>query len=263
MGVDILREMVDGAMGRGRSKADWMNAWRLGWTLGDGRRGRGCEATCRRVLWALLACAAALAAACASEPPPEPETPPEPPVAVTSGAVAYRGMRVIPGDGSPAVEDAVMIVDGGRIAALGSADRVAPPPGTTTVDLTGKTLIPALVNLHGHVGFQRGLTYAAENYTRENIVDELRRYLYHGVGTVVSLGTDAGDLWREIQRDQQLGALDGARLYTAGRGLAAPNAGPRLAGAAPVGIRRDERGGGPATGRRSGGAGGVVRQDLG
>ena len=170
---------------------------------------------------ALLACAAALAAACAGEPPP-----PEPAVSVTSAAVVYEGMRVIPGDGSPPVEDAVMIVDRGLIAALGSAEEVASPPGAATVDLTGKTLIPALINLHGHVGFQRGLTYDAANYTRENIIDDLRRYLYHGVSTVVSLGTDAGDLWREIQRDQQVGARDGARLYTAGRGLAAPNAGP-------------------------------------
>ena len=188
---------------------------------------------------ALLACAAALAAACAGEPPP-----PEPAGSVTSAAVVYRGMRVIPGDGSPPVEDAVMIVDRGLIAAVGTADEVAAPPGAATVDLAGKTLIPALVNLHGHVGFQRGLTYAAENYTRENITDELRRYAYHGVGTVVSLGTDAGDLWREIRRDQQRAQLDGARLYTAGRGLAAPNAGPGSPALRPsaAGVTSEEEG---------------------
>ncbi len=184
---------------------------------------------------AALGCSALLAAACAGEPPP-----PEPAVQVTSADVVFHGMRVIPGDGSPAVEDAVMIVDRGRVAALGTPDEVAAPAGATTVDLSGKTLIPALINLHGHVGFQRGLTYDAANYTRENIVDELRRYLYHGVGTVVSLGTDAGELWQQIQREQHAGA----RLYTAGRGLAAPNAGPGSPALRPsaAGVTSEEEG---------------------
>ncbi|MCY4601108.1 MAG: amidohydrolase family protein, partial [Acidobacteria bacterium] len=188
---------------------------------------------------AAFACSALLGAACAAEPPP-----PEPAVQVRSADVVYHGMRVIPGDGSPPVEDAVMIVDGGRIAAVGTADEVAAPAGATTVDLSGKTLIPALINLHGHVGFQRGLTYDAANYTRENIIDELRRYLYHGVGTVVSLGTDAGGLWQEIQRDQQVGSLDGARLYTADRGMAAPNAGPGSPALRPsaAGVTSEEEG---------------------
>ena len=174
----------------------------------------------RLLLLVALSCTLALAAGCAAEPPPEPASPP------LTADVVFRGMRVIPGDGSPPAEDAAMAVYRGVITAVGPADEIEAPAGAPTVDLTGKTLIPALVDLHGHVGFQRGLTYAAANYTRENIVDHLRRYLYHGVSTVVSLGTDAGDLWRQIQRDQQLGTLDGARLYTAGSGLAAPNAGP-------------------------------------
>ena len=164
--------------------------------------------------WVALPCALAAFAGCGTEPPPEPETPP---VAIAADVV-YRGMRVIPGDGSPPIEEAAMAVDGRIITALGPQEEVAPPPGTPAVDLAGKTLIPALIDLHGHVGFQRGLSYDAANYTRENIVDYLRRYLYHGVGTVVSLGTDPGDLWQEIRRAQLLGALDGARLHAAGSG---------------------------------------------
>ena len=71
---------------------------------------------------AALACSALLAAACAGEPPP-----PEPAVQATSADVVFHGMRVIPGDGSPAVEDAVMIVDRGRVAALGTPDEVRHP----------------------------------------------------------------------------------------------------------------------------------------
>lgn len=189
-------------------------------TMPADRQPSRAAAACPRRAVALLACAGALAAACGAEPhPPRPS-------AAQSSAVLFTGMRLIPGDGSPPIEDAALLVDGGRITAVEPAADAALPPGAATVDLAGKTVIPALVDLHGHVGFQRGLSYDAANYTRATIVDQLRAYAWHGVGAVVSLGTDAGNLWREIQREQQAGALDGARLHTAGRGLAAPNAGP-------------------------------------
>ncbi|MCY3845591.1 MAG: hypothetical protein OXH69_18865, partial [Acidobacteria bacterium] len=147
--------------------------------------------------------------------------------------VVYEGARLIAGDGGPPIEDSALVVTGGVISAAGPRYAVDTPAGATVVDVTGKTIIPALVDLHGHVGFQRGLSYEAENYTRENVVDHLHRYAYYGVGTVVSLGTDAGSLWREIRREQEAGTLGGARLFTAGRGLAAPNAGPGAAALRP------------------------------
>ncbi len=140
--------------------------------------------------------------------------------------VVYEGARLIAGDGAAPIEESTLVVTGGVISAAGPRGAVDIPAGAAVVDATGKTIIPALVDLHGHVGFQRGLSYDAANYTRENVLDHINRYAYHGVGTVVSLGTDAGSLWREIRREQEAGTLGGARLFTAGRGLAAPNAGP-------------------------------------
>lgn len=143
-----------------------------------------------------------------------------------SPSVLYEGFRLIAGDGGAPVEPAALLVEGGLIEAVGRRAEIERPRGATRVDLTGKTVLPALVSLHGHVGFQRGLSYAEENYTRENLVDHLERYAYHGVGTILSLGTDPGDLAFEIRAEQRNGSLDGARLLTAGRGLARPNAGP-------------------------------------
>ncbi len=140
--------------------------------------------------------------------------------------VVYEGARLIAGDGAAPIEESTLVVTGGVISAAGPRGAVDIPTGAAVVDATGKTIIPALVDLHGHVGFQRGLSYDPANYTRENVLDHINRYAYHGVGTVVSLGTDAGSLWREIRREQKAGTLGGARLFTAGRGLAAPNAGP-------------------------------------
>ena len=164
----------------------------------------------------------ALIVACAGDPTLDPAP-------TSSSAVLYEGARLIPGDSSSPMDASAFLVDGGVITAVGRQGDLAQGEEGARFDLTGKTVIPALVNLHGHVGFQRGLTYDAANYTRANVVDHLERYAYYGVGVIVSLGTDAGDLWIDIRRDQAAGGLGGARLFTAGRGLAAPNAGPGAA----------------------------------
>ena len=176
-------------------------------------------------LAAAVAYAGASAAGCAGVSPES--------AAPASSAVVYDGATLIDGTGLPATEAARLVVDQGAVIAVGPQAEIEMPSGATVVDLSGKTVMPALVNLHGHVGFQRGLTYDAANYTRENIVDHLNRYAYFGVGVIVSLGTDAGDVWSEIRRDQEAGSLGGARLFTAGRGLARPNAGPGAAALRP------------------------------
>ena len=155
-----------------------------------------------------------------------------------AGATFFEGARIITGDGSPPIERSAFVVQDGKIVVAGPHGEVTAPSGSTRVKLAGKTVIPALVNLHGHVGFQRGWSYVAANYTRDNIVDHLNRYAYYGVGTIASLGTDAGEIPRAIQRDQRAGSLGGAWLRHAGRGFAPPNAGPGFAAmrAAPYGV---------------------------
>ncbi len=158
------------------------------------------------------------------------------PEAPVSTVVAYEGATLITGDGGPPIGGGVLVVDEGRIIGAGLAANVTVPEDATVVDLTGKTVMPALVDLHGHVGFQRGLDYDYANYTRENLLDQLDRYAYHGIGTIVSLGTDPGDLAFGIQAEQQAGALGGARLHTAFRGIARPDAGPGAATMRPTAI---------------------------
>ncbi len=151
------------------------------------------------------------------------------PDAPLSTVVAYEGATLITGDGGPPLGGGVLVVDHGVITDVGLAANVAIPEGATVVDLRGKTVMPALVDLHGHVGYQRGLGYDEANYTRENVIDHLNRYAYYGIGTIVSMGTDPGDLAFQIQAEQQAGTLGGARLHTAYRGFARPNAGPGAA----------------------------------
>ena len=167
-------------------------------------------------------CAVGLALTAVACSGPAPEAP-------LSTVVAYEGATLITGDGGPPLGGGVLLVDDGVITHVGLAANVTIPEGATVVDLTGKTVMPTLVDLHGHVGYQRGLSYDEANYTRENLTDELNRYAYYGVGTIVSMGTDPGDLAFQLQAEQQAGTLGGARLHTAYRGFARPNAGPGAA----------------------------------
>jgi imidazolonepropionase-like amidohydrolase len=138
----------------------------------------------------------------------------------------FEGARVIPGDGTPAIEDGAFLVEGSTITRLGKRGDVVAPAGAQRVDLSGKTVMPAIISTHVHPGFQKGLTYSAENFTRENILDDLNRALYFGISTAMSQGIEKGDVMYRIRADQAAGKLGGARLMIAGRGIGAPNAGP-------------------------------------
>ena len=146
--------------------------------------------------------------------------------AAQSTAVSYDGARLIPGDGSPAVERGAMLVEDGRITRIGAQGEVSSPPGATRIDLSGKTIMPALIGAHGHVGYQKGLTFLRENYTRENILNDLNRAAWFGLGTIMTLGIDTPQFVYQLREDTANGALGGARLRTAGTGIGGPNAGP-------------------------------------
>ena len=141
-------------------------------------------------------------------------------------ATLYEGARLIPGDGKPAIDRSAFIVENGSITRVGRQGDLKAPAGAAHVDLTGKTVMPALIDIHTHTGFQKGATYRPENYGREAIISDLNRALYFGVSAVVSEGIDPGDAAFRIREDQAAGRLGGARLFTAGRGMGAPNAGP-------------------------------------
>ena len=161
----------------------------------------------------------------------------------TSTATHFHGMRLIPGDGSAAIENAAMLVDGGEILAVGGADAVEAPAGAAHVDLSGRTVMPLLHSLHVHVGYLKGSTMAAENYTRESILDDLNRYAHYGVGSVLVVGTDVGDTAFEIREDQRQGRVGRARLFTVGRGLTSKGGYPVPIGAvkaAPQQIETEE-----------------------
>ena len=140
--------------------------------------------------------------------------------------ILFEGGRLIADARRPPIENAALLIDRGRVVSSGRKGDVKAPDGALRVDFTGKTIVPALIDAHVHLGYQVGLNFAAENFTRETLVDQLNRYAYAGIAAVLSLGTEPGDLPFQIRAEQEAGRLGGALFLTAGRGIAAPNAGP-------------------------------------
>src|SRR5688572_23443231 len=113
------------------------------------------------------------------------QTPPAtgagPSTSAKAGAAANRvdafiGARIVADPRKPAIDDAVMLVRAGRIEQIGPRASVKIPADATRHDLAGKTMIPGLINAHGHVGDTRGLKSGPELYTRENVLAQLGVY---------------------------------------------------------------------------------------
>ena len=136
----------------------------------------------------------------------------------------FTGARVIVGDGR-VIDEGALLVRGDLIVRVGSAGEVPAPPGATVVDLTGRTVMPALVNTHAHLGWERYTSWGSGNFSRENLVDHLHRHAYYGVGTIISTGSDLEDIALEVRQAQRVGAVGGAR-YLVSPGLGIPGGGP-------------------------------------
>jgi len=159
-----------------------------------------------------------LLAACSPDQPAaqaQAQTPPEPaqqqaqPAA--AGVTVFEGARLIVGDASAPIENGVLVIEDGLIAAAGPAGQVEVPAGATTVDVTGATIMPAIIDTHVHL-----------NRERDALVEDLRARARFGVGAAVSMGQDEGEAVFQVQQEVIPGA---ARYLTAGRGFSAPEPG--------------------------------------
>jgi len=175
-----------------------------------------------------LAACLPLASACS----PRAESQPAPAPRVT----VFEGARLIAGDGSAPIEDSAFIVENNQFTYVGRRADVKAPAGASRVDLSGKTVMPTLVDLHGHIGFQNIAqgTMSKETYTRENLIDHLELLAFNGVGAVVGVGDliSRSDLhggrtnWGDVPLRVRDEVVPGAALFrTAGPGIAWPGSG--------------------------------------
>src|SRR5438445_6090466 len=155
-----------------------------------------------------------------------------------TGQTVFEGARLIMGDGGAPIENSAFVVIGNAFTQVGRRGELRVPPGAVQVALTGKTVMPALIDLHGHIGFQHVAegTMSKAFYTRENLIDHLERLAYNGVGATVSIGDleDRSDLrggrtnWGNVPLQVRKEVIPNAALFhTAGTGIAWPGSGPQ------------------------------------
>lgn len=131
-------------------------------------------------------------------------------------AVALVGARLFDGTGRAPLEQSTLLIRNGRIEAVGGPGAVTIPADAVRVDLSGKTILPGLVNAHGHLSADQ-----SNRPIREKLVGQLRVYADYGITTVVVLGTGENDLEDavKLRQEQENGSLDRARVYVAGPSL--------------------------------------------
>ncbi len=129
------------------------------------------------------------------------------------GSIAFVGGLLIDGTDAELLENSTVVITDGRIQAVGHRADVGIPEGSQIIDITGKIIMPGIVNAHGHVGDVIGLE--GGHYTVDNILRQLSLYARYGVTTVNSLGGDAeeGFVVRNVQNNN---GLDRARLMLSG-----------------------------------------------
>jgi len=140
--------------------------------------------------------------------------------------VLYEGARLIIGDQSPVIENGAFAVQSGRITAVGRKGSVKAPSGATRIDLTGKTVIPTMNNVHMHVGYEGFTSWSDENHTPENVQDHLEREAFYGVGAAMTMGDQPADFAIKFQQDQLAGKFPPAARFFFAAGLAPPGGGP-------------------------------------
>ena len=157
-----------------------------------------------RVLAALLCVSLPLGAACAGANDNQP--------AEGADVTAFEGARLIVGDESAPIEDATVLVRNGQIMQSGASADVEVPAGAARVDLSGKTVMPAIIDTHTHLRTDE----------RDTLVEDLQRRAYYGVVGTTSMGREVGDVPYQV-RDEVI--PNASRFRLAGRGITGPEPG--------------------------------------
>lgn len=127
-----------------------------------------------------------------------------------SGTVALTGARIVTmvGDNGGIIDDGVIVIQGNRIAAVGQRGEVNIPAGAATVDVTGKTIIPGLVDAHAH-----GPQGSDELVPQQNW--SLLQNLALGTTTIHDPSSRASEIFVASEM-QRAGMILGPRIFSTG-----------------------------------------------
>src|SRR5207247_4431411 len=114
--------------------------------------------------------------------------------------------------GKAVIGKGTIVVQDGKIVAIGPSHKVKPPKGAQTIDVSGKTITPGLINAHGHVSDVEGKRTGA---SEKSIARQLSLFARYGVTTVFSLGGEEEPAFK-LRDAQATPSLNRARIFVAG-----------------------------------------------
>jgi imidazolonepropionase-like amidohydrolase len=141
-----------------------------------------------------------------------------------SRVVAIVGASIVDLKGGPPVADAVVIIEGDRIKAVGPAGTTPVPAGADVIRAAGKWVVPGLMNMHTHYGLvlpgRQGAELANETEAALalRMAANARLSLLSGVTTTRSTGESKGADYA-LRRSIERGETIGPRMFTAGETL--------------------------------------------
>jgi len=188
----------------------------------------------RRLASTLVLALAIGAAACGGTTPAPADAPASAPAPAATDVLVLNNFTLIDGRGGPAVADSALIATDGRITWIGPKSELKAPAGASVQDLSGKFVMPGLVDLHTHVSNSDvQMQDPVRFFTREGVTRDLKLYASYGTTTVASLGTDQKPLVYEMREEQRKGRPTVARIFTAGRGFTVKDGFPTNKGNVP------------------------------
>ena len=137
---------------------------------------------------------------------------------------AIIGGNVVDLDGGPALEDAVILIEGERISAVGGRDDVDVPADAKVIDQSGQWLIPGLMNMHVHLGLvlPGKMAYELADESDANLALRMaaaaRQTLKAGV-TTIRLPGDSRHADLALDRSIRKGESAGPRIFSSGEAL--------------------------------------------
>jgi imidazolonepropionase-like amidohydrolase len=162
----------------------------------------------------LLFCLAAMAAV----QPPQYSTLVRSFITIDAPIIALTNVRVIDGTGAPARQQQTVVIRGGNIAEIGDTGRVTIPEGATSIDLTGKSILPGLVMVHEHLYYPSG-----SGVYGQLGASFIRLYLAGGVTTMRTGGNVNGIMDLKLKQLIDQGAQPGPAIDATAPYLNGPN----------------------------------------
>src|SRR4051794_16628975 len=140
-------------------------------------------------------------------------------VTADDAQIALLHVRVIDGTGAPAADDQTILVENGKITAVGSSATVSVPERARRLDLSGHTVIPGLVGMHEHLFYPSGEGIPTYN---EQAFSFPRLYLANGVTTARTAGSMEPVTDLKVKDLIDAGKMPGPKMYITGPYLEGP-----------------------------------------